>query len=148
MILVGKTTKGWWPGAENGQIPGYGNQITSYKSHPYTFAMNSDYFAALASTFENRYGVKFKGIGDGAITDEKERLIQYKENIDVVMSVLDQNGLGYWVAHRLVEIGEQVKDNLMTRMDVTKEPFLDDRLDYRNLSIEPKTVTATNPISG
>ena len=148
MILVGKTTKGWWPGAENGQIPGYGNQIISYQSHPYTFAMNSDYFSALASTFENRYGVKFKGIGDGPISDEKERLIQYKENIDIAMSVLDQNGLGDWIAERLVEIGEQVEDDLTTRIDTTKDPFLDERLDYRTLSIDPKTVTATNPISG
>ncbi|MFL2760757.1 MAG: transketolase-like TK C-terminal-containing protein [Dehalococcoidia bacterium] len=148
MILVGKTTKGWWPGAENGQIPGYGNQIISYQSHPYTFAMNSDYFSALASTFENRYGVKFKGIEDGPISDEKERLIQYKENIDIAMSVLDQNGLGDWIAERLVEIGEQVEDDLTTRIDTTKDPFLDERLDYRTLSIDPKTVTATNPISG
>jgi len=148
MILVGKTTKGWWPGAENGQIPGYGNQIISYQSHPYTFAMNSDYFAALASTFENRYGVKFKGIGDGPVSDEKERLIQYKDNIDIAMSVLDQNGLGDWVADRLVEIGEQVEDKLTTRIDTSKDPFLDERLDYRTLSIDPKTVTATNPISG
>ncbi|MED5409034.1 MAG: hypothetical protein VYE36_00155 [Chloroflexota bacterium] len=148
MILVGKTTKGWWPGAENGQIPGYGNQIISYQSHPYTFAMNSDYFAALASTFENRYGVKFKGIGDGPVSDEKERLIQYKDNIDIAMSVLDQNGLGDWVADRLVEIGELVEDKLSTRIDTSKDPFLDERLDYRTLSIAPKTVTATNPISG
>ena len=148
MILVGKTTKGWWPGAENGQIPGYGNQIISYQSHPYTFAMNSDYFAALASTFENRYGVKFKGIGDGPVSDEKERLIQYKDNIDIAMSVLDQNGLGDWVADRLVEIGELVEDKLTTRIDTSKDPFLDERLDYRTLSIDPKTVTATNPISG
>ena len=148
MILVGKTTKGWWPGAENGQIPGYGNQIISYQSHPYTFAMNSDYFAALASTFENRYGVKFKGIGDGPVSDEKERLIQYKDNIDIAMSVLDENGLGDWVADRLVEIGELVEDKLSTRIDTSKDPFLDERLDYRTLSIDPKTVTATNPISG
>ena len=148
MILVGKTTKGWWPGAENGQIPGYGNQIISYQSHPYTFAMNSDYFAALASTFENRYGVKFKGIGDGPVSDEKERLIQYKDNIDIAMSVLDQNGLGDWVADRLVEIGDLVEDKLTTRIDTSKDPFLDERLDYRTLSIDPKTVTATNPISG
>ena len=52
MIVVGRTTKGWWPGAVQGQIPGYGEQIISYQSHPYTFAMNSDYFVALAKTFE------------------------------------------------------------------------------------------------
>jgi len=148
MILIGKTTKGWWPGAENGQIPGYGNQITSFQSHPYTFAMNSEYFLALAATFENRFDVKFKGISDGPISDERERLIQYKENIDIVMSVLDENGLGDWVADRLVKIGEQVKDQIPTRVDTNIDPFLDERLDYRTLSLEPQTVTATNPVSG
>ena len=64
------------------------------------------------------------------------------------MSVLDQNGLGDWVADRLVEIGELVEDKLATRIDTSKDPFLDERLDYRTLSIDPKTVTATNPISG
>jgi len=148
MILIGKTTKGWWPGAENGQIPGYGNQITSFQSHPYTFAMNSEYFSALAATFEDRFDVKFKGISDGPISDEKERLIQYKENIDVVMSVLDKDGLGDWIADRLVKIGEQVKDQIPTRIDTSIDPFMDERLDYRTLPLEPQTVTVTNPISG
>ena len=31
--------------------------------------MNSDYFVALAETFEEHYGVKFVGIRDGAVTD-------------------------------------------------------------------------------
>ena len=26
MIVIGRTTKGWWPGATNGTIPGYGEQ--------------------------------------------------------------------------------------------------------------------------
>ena len=47
MILVGKTVKGWWPAAENGEIPGYGEQITSYSSHPYTFSMNSKHVKTL-----------------------------------------------------------------------------------------------------
>ena len=34
MIVVGRTVKGWWPAAENGNIPGFGEQIVSYHSHP------------------------------------------------------------------------------------------------------------------
>ena len=30
MIVIGKTTKGYWPGAVNGKIPGYGDQVVSY----------------------------------------------------------------------------------------------------------------------
>ena len=46
------------------------------------------------------------------MTDPRERLIQFKTNIDIVMSVLDHNGLGDWLADRLVEIGDTVKDDV------------------------------------
>ena len=70
--------------------------------------MNSEYFVALAQTFEKHYGVEFEGIRKGAVNDARERLIQFKTNIDVVMSLLDRNGLGDWLADRLVEIGDTV----------------------------------------
>ena len=105
MIVFGKTIKGYWPGAVNGKLPG-ADQIVGYPSHPYAFKMNSEYFVSLAQTFEQRYGVKFVGIRDGAVTDPRERLIQFKTNIDVAMSVLDRHGLGEWLADRLVEIGD------------------------------------------
>src|SRR5277367_674534 len=35
MIVIGKTTKGYWPSAVDGKIPGYGDQVVSYRSHPY-----------------------------------------------------------------------------------------------------------------
>ena len=73
--------------------------------------MNSDYFVALAKTFEDKYGVEFQGIRNGAVTDPKERLVQFKTNMDVAMSVLEKNGLGDWLADRIVEIGDQVKDD-------------------------------------
>ena len=83
MILIGKTTKGYWPAASNGNLTTTVKQIVSYQSHPYGYKMNSDYFVALASTFEERYGVSFAGIRDGAVTNERDRLIQFKTNIDV-----------------------------------------------------------------
>ena len=67
MIMIGNTVKGWWPTAVDGKIPGYGDQIVSYASHPYGFAMNSDYFQGLASTFEDYFGVEFEGIRDGGV---------------------------------------------------------------------------------
>ena len=51
MIVVGKTVKGWWPGAVDGQIPGYGEQVVSYHSHPYNLAMNADYFVGARRDF-------------------------------------------------------------------------------------------------
>ena len=92
MVVIGKTTKGYWPAAVERQDSRLGDQIVGYPSHPYAMKMNSEYFVALAKTFEKRYGVEFQGIRDGAVKDARERLIQFKTNMDVVMSVLDRNG--------------------------------------------------------
>jgi transketolase len=148
MIVIGRTVKGWWPAVEDGNIPGHGPQLVSYHSHPYDFPMNGDYFTALASTFEKRFGVEFEGIRDGAVSDEKARLVQFKQNMDVVMSVLEQDGLGDWLADRLVEIGETVDDQMPLRIDRSVDPFQDDRLRVENLPQEAQKVTAHNPVSG
>ena len=148
MIVIAKTTKGYWPRAVDGKIPGHGAQLVSYQSHPYGLKMNSDYFVALARTFEEHYGVEFEGIRKGPVTNPRERLLQFKTNIDVVMSLLDRNGLGDWLADRLVEIGDTVKDEVPLHFDVKTDPFQDERLRVANLPVEPTTVTATNRLSG
>ena len=148
MIVIGRTVKGYWPSAVDGKIEGYGDQLVSYPSHPYQLKMNEEYFVALAGTFEKRYGVEFEGIRQGPVDDERERLIQFKTNIDVVMSVLDKNGLGDWLANRLVDIGEAVQDDLSLRVDTKRDPFLDDRLRVENLPVEPQAITVKNPVSG
>ncbi len=148
MIVIGNTVKGYWPTAVDGKIPGYGDQVISYPSHPYAFKMNSEYFVALAETFEKHYGIEFEGIRQGAVTDTRERLIQFKTNIDIVMSLLERNGLGDWLAGRLLEIGDSVQDDPPLKMEVTRDPFLDDRLLVKNLPIDPQTPTIKNPESG
>jgi transketolase N-terminal domain/subunit len=148
MIMIGKTIKGYWPRAVDGKIPGHGPQLISYPSHPYAMKMNSDYFVALAKTFEDHYGVEFQGIRNGAPADTRERLIQFKTNMDVVMSLLDRNGLGDWLADRLVEIGDTVKDDTPVHFDVKNNPFQDDRLRVANLPTDPQTVTVTNRYTG
>ena len=55
MVLVGKTTKGWWPAARDGKIDGR-DQVISYPSHPYAFKMNSEYFVTLAESFARGHG--------------------------------------------------------------------------------------------
>ncbi len=148
MIVIGKTTKGYWPGAVDGKLPGYGDQLIGYPSHPYGMAMNSKYFVALAETFEKRYGVEFEGIRQGPVAYPRQRLMQFKTNIDVVMSLLDRNGLGDWLADRLVDIGDAVPDDLPLRIDTGRDPFLDDRLRVANLPVEPQNLTVKNPLSG
>lgn len=148
MIVIGKTIKGYWPGAVNGKLNGDVDQIVNYPSHPYGFAMNSPYFVSLCESFEKHYGVEFDGIRQGTVADPRERLIQFKTNIDVVMSLLDRNGLGDWLADRLVAIGDSVPDDLPLRIDTKTDPFLDDRLQVNNLPIDVQDVTAKNVVSG
>jgi len=148
IVAIGKTIKGYWPAASNGKITDYpGDQLVSYASHPYALKMNSDYFLALASTFEKHYGVEFEGIRKGPVTDNRERLIQFKTNIDVVMSLLDRDGLGDRFADRLVEIGDTVRDDVKLRISTKSDPFLDDRLRVKALPEEPQKVSVRNPIS-
>jgi transketolase len=147
MIVVGKTTKGWWPTAKDGQIPGFGEQVVGYKSHPYDMKMNVPYFVALAKTFEERFGVSFVGIEDGPVSDEKQRLVQFKTNIDIAMSALKQDGLGDWLADRLVAIGDTVTDDLPLRIDNTIDPFQDKRLGVRELPTEQQSITVKSPTS-
>jgi transketolase N-terminal domain/subunit len=125
IAAIGRTVKGYWPGAVKEKIPGYdGAQLVSFASHPYALKMNSEYFVALAQTFEKHYGVEFEGIRGGPVSDHRERLIQFKTNIDVVMSLLDRNGLGDRLADRLVEIGDTVRDDVKLRISATNDPFL------------------------
>ncbi|HRW04896.1 MAG TPA: hypothetical protein P5121_07370 [Caldilineaceae bacterium] len=148
MVLLGNTVKGYWPAAVDGKLPGYGDQVVGYPSHPYAMKMNSDYFVALAESFERHFEVEFEGIRNGAVSDERERLLQFKTNIDVVMSLLDQNGLGDWLADRLTAIGDEVRDDFSLRIDNKNDPFLDERLAVANLPVEPQKLTAINSVSG
>ncbi|GAC1651474.1 MAG: hypothetical protein NVS9B15_11720 [Acidobacteriaceae bacterium] len=148
IVAIGKTIKGYWPPAVEGKIAGYGEQLVSYASHPYALKMNSEYFVALAQSFEKHYGVEFEGIRAGAVSDNRERLIQFKTNIDVVMSLLDRNGLGDRLADRLVEIGDSVRDDVKLRVSATSDPFLDDRLRVAALPEEPQKVSVRNATSG
>ena len=148
MIVVGNTTKGWWPAARAGEIPGFGAQVVGYPSHPYDMKMNAPYFVALAETFERRFGVAFQGIRDGAVTDPAERLRQFKTNIDVAMSVLERDGLGEWLSDRLAAIGDQVPDDQQLRFDGKRDPFQDERLRVANLPVEPVIVPAPRGDAG
>ncbi len=148
IVAIGKTTKGYWPAAVDGNIPGYGDQLVSYPSHPYALKMNSDYFVALARTFEKHYGVQFEGVRNGPVSNNRERLIQFKTNIDVVMSLLDREKLGDRLTDRLVEIGDTVRNDVKLRISASSDPFLDDRLRVAALPEGSQKVSVRNVISG
>lgn len=149
MIVIAPTTKGWWPAARDGEVPGYGKQVVSYPSHPYGFPMNGDYFRALARTFEKRYGVEFVGIRDGAPATEADRLVEFKTNVDVALSVMDRvPGLREWIAERVVGIAGTLDRKTRVRFDTGRDPFLDERLAVANLPSRPVDVFTRNPASG
>lgn len=148
MILVGPTVKGWWPAARGGRIGGR-EQIVGHPSHPYAFRMNGDYFVALAESFEQTYGVRFDGIRDGVPATEAERLIQFKTNVDAVMSVLERRaGLREWIAERVLDVAATVDRAPSLRIDPDADPFRDERLQVERLPVEPQDVTARNPHTG
>ena len=64
------------------------------------------------------------------------------------MSLLDRDGLGDWLADRLIEIGETVKDDTPIHFDLKSNPFQDDRLRVANLPTDPQTVSVTNRFTG
>jgi hypothetical protein len=111
-------------------------------------AMNSEYFVALADTFEKHYDVAFEGIRQGAVREPRERLLQFKTNIDIIMSLLDRDGLGDWLADRLVAIGDSVQDDVPVRITTARDPFQDDRLRVANLPVEAQKVSIKNALSG
>jgi transketolase len=141
MVMIGKTVKGWWPTKLEKPVVGY-------PSHPYGFKINSEHFQGLAASFEQHFGVEFVGIRDGAPKDTRARLIEFKTNMDVAMSVLGKNGLGDWLADRLVAIGDTIRDNFALRVQNTTDPFQDERLRVANLPVEPQKVKVRNFATG
>ncbi|MFN2251345.1 MAG: hypothetical protein ACK2UL_05445, partial [Anaerolineae bacterium] len=150
MIAIGNTLKGWWPGAVDHHLEGYdGELLVGYPSHPYALKMNCDYFVALAESYERHFGVEFAGIRDGVPGSEAERLIEFKTNIDVALSVLDdQPDLRAWIADRLVAIGDSVDRSMHVNIPTDSDPFLDERLLPENLPAEPVEVALTNKSTG
>ncbi|MBN1980680.1 MAG: hypothetical protein JW795_04065 [Chitinivibrionales bacterium] len=146
MIVIGRTTKGWWPKATDGVLASGQVIPQGFQSHPYAIPMNSQLFIQLAQSFEQTYGISFEGIRDGKPATEQERLLQFKTNIDKALSVLDRNpNLCQWLADTAVEHGQQVRGTVTVAYDGTCNPFNDMRLKVENLPTEPITATVVDP---
>jgi len=146
MVVIAHTIKGWWPAAEDGKI-GDSKQVISYPSHPYAFGLNSPYFISLAESFERRYGVQFQGIRDGAPKTEKDRLIQFKTNVDIALSVLEKKGLGDWVANRLLSIAGHLPESPKVNIPTDVNPFKDSRLQLDNLPMDTIELVVKHPLN-
>ena len=99
-----------------------------------------NFFLLFDNSFEDKFGVKFIGINDGPITNERDRIIQFMTNINIVMSVLDKNNLGNWLSERLIQIGDSVKDDMQLNANPNLDPFKDERLKVSNLPLATQNI--------
>ncbi len=143
MILVGRTTKGWWPGAEGGMLPGGVRLLTGAPSHPFPQEMSGPYVRALAATFTGRYGIRFPGLEAGRPRTEADRLVACLTDVRAALSVLRTvPGLSAWIAGRLVGIAGSFPRRPRLRFDPAVSSFPPDRLRPESLPARPVEVPA------
>ena len=111
--------------------------------------MNSDYFVALAKTFEKHYGVEFQGIRNGAVTDDARAAdpVQDQHGHRDVGARQERPGrLAGGPAGGDRRHGQGRRDAAHRRQDTIRSSM--SGCASPNLPDEPQKVTVTNPISG
>ena len=89
------------------------SRSSSYQSHPYGDEDELRVFRRPGRAHSKSITASSSPASARApVTDSRERLIQFKTNIDIAMSVLDRNGLGDWLAERLVTIGDRCQGRI------------------------------------
>jgi transketolase len=104
-------------------------------SHGSPHKMNSELFWETKKEFQDKYGVKFAGFGEGAPKEESEIYKQFKANIDIVMGViLTDLELVEYVANRLIEIAESVPEEIegfkLNDANPVNDPVISDFKNY------------------
>ena len=116
---------------------------------PTAMKMNSDYFVALARTFEEHYGVEFAGIRKGAGHRPARTAdpVQDQHRCGDVAARPQRPGR---LAGRSAGRRSATRSKTICRSRSMSKaiPFLDDRLRVANLPVEPQTVTVKNRFSG
>jgi transketolase len=149
MIVIGTTTKGYWPGAVNGKIPGAGRPG---RGLPEPSVRNEDELGILRRPGAHRSRRATASSSRGSARDRspirESASSSSRPTSTSSCQCSSAMGLGDWLANRLVEIGDSVPAEIPLRVDVKHDPFLDDRLKVANLPEEPQTLTVRNAISG
>ena len=103
-------------------------------SHGAPHKMNSELFWETKKEFQDKYGVKFVGFGEPAPKTQEEIYKQFKDNIEVAMSVVyNDRELLDFIADRLLEIAEKVPENIDSFELKGENPLKDKVLyDYKN----------------
>ncbi len=110
-------------------VKGRGYGVEGYASHGAALPPNSELFWKVKAEFAEKYGLEFEGMGQPRPETDEEFRAQTAHNMQVVLSLLDRDGLGEWLADKLVEIGDSVPDEI---------PGL--RLSARDFSSDPEVV--------
>ncbi len=89
-------------------VKGRGYGVTGFASHGAAHKPNNEVFWATKKEFADKYGVNFHGMDEGKPESGEEFTAQTADNLQVVMSLLDDEDLCAWLADTLIEIGESV----------------------------------------
>lgn len=103
-------------------------------SHGAPHKMNDPLFWETKKDFQSKYGVQFVGFGEPAPKNQEEIYKQFKENIEVAMSVaFSDKELLDFVANRLIDIANSIPDTVETFELLGENPIKDPALyDYKN----------------
>lgn len=96
-------------------------------SHGAPHGLNSEEFWSLRKQFTEKYDAPFVNVGNPAPTSAEERTEEFRANLKAVIDVMHRDeGLCFYLADRLVELGESVPQSLDTfRLGEKGNPFED-----------------------
>ena len=149
MIVIGKTTKGYWPRAVDGKIP---RPRRSDRELPEPSLRHEDEFGLFRRAGQDVRGALRRGVrghpqgrGDRSARAADPVQNQYRRR-DVGARPQRPGRLAGGPAG--CASATQCKDDYAAALRRKDDPFLDDRLRVANLPVEPQKVTATNRLSG
>ena len=93
-------------------IKGRGYGVTGYKSHGAAHKPNSEVFWQTKKEFADKYGLGFEGFGEPRPESDEAFREQTARNLQVALSLLDDEDFCRWLADRLVAIGDSVPEDL------------------------------------
>ncbi len=103
---------------------GYG--VYDAASHGVPHRMNSDAFWESRRAFQEKYGVRFDGFGEGPCAEARAQAAQTRANLQKVMQVMTgDDGFTTCLSDRLVALGEMVPEEHALHFSVRQNPLRD-----------------------
>jgi transketolase len=126
-------------------IKGRGYGVTGYASHGAAHKPNSPVFWETKEYFADKYGLSFQGHGEERPASDEDFRAQTAHNLEVVMSLLDDEEFCAWLADTLVAVGDSVPEDVegfaLSDLDPSQDAELTDPSTLpAELFIEPGTM--------